>query len=67
MEENIGHSILDQQLYLERVRAKNNGKDKGKILVPDLDGNGKLDIVAPGKDGLYVFKNRGFAVSMGDM
>jgi hypothetical protein len=27
--------------------------------VADLDGNGRLDVVAPGKDGLYVFKNRG--------
>jgi len=25
----------------------------------DLDGNGRLDIVAPGKDGLFVFKNLG--------
>ena len=25
--------------------------------VADLDGNGRLDIVAPGKDGLYVFYN----------
>jgi len=27
--------------------------------VADLDGNGRLDIVAPGKDGLYVFHNLG--------
>ncbi len=27
--------------------------------VVDLDGDGKLDIVAPGKDGLYIFKNLG--------
>ena len=27
--------------------------------IVDLDGNGRLDIVAPGKDGLYVFKNLG--------
>ena len=25
----------------------------------DMDGNGLLDIVAPGKEGLYLFKNRG--------
>ena len=25
----------------------------------DLDGNGKLDIIAPGKEGLYLFKNKG--------
>jgi hypothetical protein len=29
--------------------------------VADLDGNGLLDIVAPGKEGLYLFKNKGFA------
>lgn len=29
--------------------------------VADLDGNGRLDIVAPGKDGLYIFKNCGFS------
>ena len=34
--------------------------------VVDLDGNGRLDIVAPGKDGLYVFRNRGVAENMGD-
>jgi len=27
--------------------------------VEDLNGNGRLDIVAPGKDGLYVFYNEG--------
>lgn len=27
--------------------------------VVDIDGNGRLDIVAPGKDGLYLFKNLG--------
>ena len=27
--------------------------------VADLDGNGRLDIVAPGKDGLYIFRNLG--------
>ncbi|NLX14813.1 MAG: VCBS repeat-containing protein [Phycisphaerales bacterium] len=28
--------------------------------VADVDGNGWLDIVAPGKEGLYLFRNRGF-------
>ncbi|MCE5199682.1 MAG: VCBS repeat-containing protein [Armatimonadota bacterium] len=28
--------------------------------VADLDGNGLLDIVAPGKEGLYIFRNLGF-------
>ena len=27
--------------------------------VADLRGTGRLDIVAPGKDGLYVFYNEG--------
>jgi hypothetical protein len=27
----------------------------------DLDGSGFLDIVAPGKEGLYLFKNRGIS------
>jgi hypothetical protein len=27
--------------------------------VEDVDGNGWLDVVAPGKEGLYVFFNRG--------
>jgi hypothetical protein len=34
--------------------------------VADIDGDGRLDIVAPGKDGLYLFKNLGFAENMGD-
>ncbi len=29
------------------------------LWVEDVDGNGWLDIVAPGKDGLYLFKNMG--------
>jgi len=34
--------------------------------VIDIDGDGRLDIVAPGKDGLYLFRNLGFAKNMGD-
>ena len=34
--------------------------------VVDIDGDGRLDIVAPGKDGLYLFKNVGDAKNMGD-
>ncbi len=34
--------------------------------VADMDGNGRLDVVAPGKDGLYLFKNLGTAENMGD-
>ena len=29
------------------------------LWIADLDGNGWKDIVAPGKDGLYVFRNKG--------
>jgi hypothetical protein len=29
------------------------------FVVTDLDGDGRLDLVAPGKDGLYVFYNQG--------
>lgn len=32
--------------------------------VADLNGNGRLDLIAPGKDGLYVFENLGFAQNM---
>jgi hypothetical protein len=34
--------------------------------VVDIDGDGRLDIVAPGKDGLYLFRNLGHAENMGD-
>ena len=34
--------------------------------VADLTGDDRLDIVAPGKDGLYLFRNLGFAEGMGD-
>jgi len=27
----------------------------------DLNGNGKLDIVAPGKEGLFIFENQGLS------
>jgi len=36
------------------------------LQVADLDGNGLPDIVAPGKDGLYLFRNLGYARPMGD-
>ncbi|MFP4057848.1 MAG: FG-GAP repeat domain-containing protein [Candidatus Brocadiia bacterium] len=34
--------------------------------VVDVDGDGRPDIVAPGKDGLYLFRNLGPAQPMGD-
>ena len=33
--------------------------------VVDIDGDGRPDIVAPGKDGLYLFRNLGPAPSLG--
>jgi hypothetical protein len=33
--------------------------------VADLNGDGRLDVIAPGKDGLYVFRNRGPAYARG--
>ena len=33
--------------------------------VVDIDGDGRLDIVAPGKDGLYLFRNLGPAPALG--
>jgi hypothetical protein len=43
------------------------GKGCGiQFQVVDIDGDGRLDIVAPGKDGLCLFKNLGFAQNMGD-
>jgi len=36
------------------------GKGCGiQFCVADLDGNGRLDVVAPGKDGLHLFRNLG--------
>ena len=35
-----------------------------QLAVADLHGDGRLDLVAPGKDGLYVFLNRGPSVSL---
>ena len=34
--------------------------------VADMNGDGRLDVVAPGKDGLYLFRNLGSAQNMGD-
>ncbi|MGH7142834.1 MAG: FG-GAP repeat domain-containing protein [Planctomycetota bacterium] len=43
------------------------GKGAGiHFQVVDLDGDGRVDVVAPGKDGLVWFKNEGPAVNMGD-
>jgi hypothetical protein len=34
--------------------------------IADLDNNGRPDIITAGKDGLYIFKNLGYATNMGD-
>jgi hypothetical protein len=34
--------------------------------VADINGDGRPDIVATGKDGLYLFRNLGFAKNIGD-
>ena len=36
-----------------------------QFVVVDIDGDGRLDIVAPGKDGLYLFRNLGPAEPRG--
>ncbi len=42
------------------------GKGTGiQFVVIDIDGDGRLDIVAPGKDGLYLYKNLGPAEPRG--
>ncbi|MGD0092131.1 MAG: VCBS repeat-containing protein [Planctomycetota bacterium] len=59
-----GEGFAKQVIDYGPTRA---GKGCGiQFQVVDLDGKGRLDIVAPGKDGLYLFKNLGFAENMGD-
>ncbi|HTL51089.1 MAG TPA: VCBS repeat-containing protein [Planctomycetota bacterium] len=60
-----GESFAKQVIDYGPVRE---GKGAGiHFQVVDLDGDGRLDIVAPGKDGLVWFKNLGFAENMGDV
>jgi hypothetical protein len=59
-----GENFVKQVIDYGMVRQ---GKGCGIFfVVADLDGNGRLDIVAPGKDGLYIYKNLGYAENMGD-
>jgi hypothetical protein len=52
-----GESFAKQVIDYGPVRV---GKGLGiHFQVADLRGTGRLDIVAPGKDGLYVFYNEG--------
>jgi len=59
-----GEGFAKQVIDYGPIRA---GKGCGiQFQVADFDGHGRLDIVAPGKDGLCLFKNLGFAENMGD-
>lgn len=42
MGENIVRTPLNWHLYIDEVRKKNNNKLEGKILLPDLDGDGEV-------------------------
>ncbi len=58
--ENFAKQVID-------FGAIRQGKGCGiHFVVADLFGRGVLDIVAPGKDGLVVYKNIGYAQNMGD-
>jgi len=59
-----GESFTKMPIVFGEIR-----KTKGcgiAFQVVDLDGDGWLDIVAPGKDGLSIFWNKGFMENMGD-
>jgi hypothetical protein len=59
-----GEGFAKQPIDFGPIRQ---GKGCGiSFQVVDIDGDGRLDIVAPGKDGLVIFKNLGFARNMGD-
>jgi len=42
MNENIVKNQFNWHLYIDEVRKKNKGNLEGDILLPDLDGNGKV-------------------------
>ncbi len=42
MGENIVRTPFNWHTYIDEVRKKNKGKLEGKILFPDLDGDGKV-------------------------
>jgi hypothetical protein len=49
-----------ERVTLDYGAAKDGASGAGIYFwVQDLDGNGWKDVVAPGKDGLYLFKNLG--------
>jgi len=55
------HNFPSAEAAAAAAAVRPLGKGCGiQFQVADLGGNGRLDIVAPGKDGLVIFKNRGF-------
>ena len=42
MSEKIPKNIPNWHLYIDKVREKNNDNLEGRILLPDLDGDGKV-------------------------
>jgi hypothetical protein len=59
-----GESFVKEVIDYGPIRG---GKGCGIYFhVVDIDRDGRLDIVAPGKDGLYLFRNLGYAENMGD-
>ncbi len=42
MNEDISKNQFNWHLYMDKVREKNNDNLEGRILLPDLDGDGKV-------------------------
>ena len=56
------HNFSSAEAAAAAAATRPLGKGCGiQFQVADLGGDGRLDIVAPGKDGLVLFKNLGFA------
>lgn len=59
-----GENFVKQVIDYGPIRQ---GKGCGIFFqVVDIDKDGRLDVVAPGKDGLYLYRNRGPAPYLGD-
>ncbi|MBM4042723.1 MAG: VCBS repeat-containing protein [Planctomycetes bacterium] len=61
-----GESFVKQVVDYGPVRQAQGCGIAFEVVDIDRSGDGLLDIVAPGKDGLFLFRNRGFAQNMGD-